>query len=580
MPGELLESGLVTRLHDELYARLPHGRMVLIGGPGAGKTGAMILLLLAALDRRAGLTCDQRSQVPVPVWLTLGGWNPVTTALHEWAIATINRDHPALLASDYGPDVAAQLLDGGWIALFLDGLDEVPNDMRARILQRIDIEARGLRVVITSRAEEYRATVQAGSPDNTAVIEVRPVRPTAAAAYLLRNQTGDSRQRWEQIGAYLRQHPKSIAAHALDNPLYLSLARDAYVGKDPTELIKAPGYASVTAMRKHLIEQVLITAYPDEQQRVQASRWLAWIAGHMGRERDLPWWTIPTWIARRQLRLAAGLVVGLVAGLGFGLAAGLQSTVRIAIVTACFFGLTAGLLAGFTSIRFRRGPTTLVVRRPRRRELVLSFVIVLGPAVFGGLEVGLAARLLNGHSAVVPGIWFGLIIGVGVGVGLGLRRLWATPMASSPAATAANTYSADRLASIVYALIVGLVFGVGGWLANGIAFHSSNLFRVGFGLTFGIVTALGFWLGAGQFPLVKLAELVLACQRHGKVQFARLLEDAFKQGVLRQAGTVYQFRHATLQDHLATIYSNGLNTPYLKVDVDMTESSTTPPDHN
>ena len=42
--GQVLNSGLVTRLHDEVYARLHHGRLVLIGGPGAGKTGAMILL--------------------------------------------------------------------------------------------------------------------------------------------------------------------------------------------------------------------------------------------------------------------------------------------------------------------------------------------------------------------------------------------------------------------------------------------------------------------------------------------------------------------------------------------------------
>jgi hypothetical protein len=34
---------VVTRLHDEVYARLPYGRLVLIGGPGSGKTGAMIL---------------------------------------------------------------------------------------------------------------------------------------------------------------------------------------------------------------------------------------------------------------------------------------------------------------------------------------------------------------------------------------------------------------------------------------------------------------------------------------------------------------------------------------------------------
>ena len=53
----------MTRLHDEVYARLPHGRLALTGGPGAGKTGPMILLLLAALDWRARLACRHRDRV-------------------------------------------------------------------------------------------------------------------------------------------------------------------------------------------------------------------------------------------------------------------------------------------------------------------------------------------------------------------------------------------------------------------------------------------------------------------------------------------------------------------------------------
>lgn len=56
----LLDAGVVTRLHDELYRKLPHGRLVLLGGRGAGKTSAMILLLLAALEHRHRVPESQR----------------------------------------------------------------------------------------------------------------------------------------------------------------------------------------------------------------------------------------------------------------------------------------------------------------------------------------------------------------------------------------------------------------------------------------------------------------------------------------------------------------------------------------
>lgn len=43
---------------------------------------------------------------------------------------------------------------------------------------------------------------------------------------------------------------------------------------------------------------------------------------------------------------------------------------------------------------------------------------------------------------------------------------------------------------------------------------------------------------------------------HGHLPWAVMafLQDAHRRGVLRQAGGVYQFRHARLQNHLATAY--------------------------
>ena len=149
--GQVLNSGLVTRLHDEVYARLHHGRLVLIGDPGAGKTGAMILLLLEALRYRQRMPETARTDVPVPVWLTLGSWDPSVQGLRDWVTATISRDHPYLRATDFGPNAVAQLFDTGRIALFLDGLDEMPDTLRGKAVERLTAEAAGRRVVITSR---------------------------------------------------------------------------------------------------------------------------------------------------------------------------------------------------------------------------------------------------------------------------------------------------------------------------------------------------------------------------------------------------------------------------------------------
>ena len=565
-PGEALEAGVVTRLHDEVYAKLPHGRLVLLGGPGAGKTGAMILLLLAALNRRAALAGDQRARVPIPVWLTLGGWNPATTSLQKWAVIMMNRDYPALGAPDYGPDAASELLRDGRIALFLDGLDEMPEGLRSRALRRVDDEARALRVVVTSRPEEYRDAVQAGGLGNTAVIELRPVRPDAAAAYLRQGQTGASRHLWEKVGNCLKGSPDAVAARALDNPLTLSLARDTYSGQDPTELTDTGRFPTVDAIREHLIDQLLITAYPDEYpRRVQAIRWLAWIANQMGASRDLSWWEIPSWIPRWKLHMARGLAVGLAvaAAAGFaarrivGLVVGHVPGPMALIVVGLVVGGAAGVVAELAT-PLRQQPRTLIPRLPRTRELgwLLGFGVAVGlvVALAVGFGVAIAVGLVSGSTARIgPGFAVGFVIGfvfgLTVGLVLGLGGLGATRIATSPSASAVGTYRTDLRTSVT----VGLAVGVAGALTAGLAagFEFGPIFGVEAAIVFGLAAGLVIGLLIAQAPLVKLTELVLACQGKGRVRFLNLLEEAVERQLLRQAGTVYQFRHAALQDRLA-----------------------------
>ena len=345
--GEVLGSGVVGRLHDELYARLPHGRLAIVGQAGAGKTGAMILLLLAAVSYRASLPASQRERVPVPVWLTMGRWDPTATSLRAWAAETMKRDHPALRAAEYGPDCAEELLRAGRVALFLDGLDEMPEAVRAHAMRRINDEAQGLRIVLTSRPAEFQNALQRSTLYNTAVVELCPVRPAAATAYLVNGQPDPARERWERLGAYLKLYPDSPVAHALDNPLTLSAARDAYAGQDPMMLTETARFPTDQAVREHLLNQLLVAAYPDERQRLHATRWLAFIADQMGTTRDLPWWESPGWVAPWKLCLIFGSIGGVLFGVPVGIiaaqVAGPPAGLSAGAVAGTVFGLFGGL---------------------------------------------------------------------------------------------------------------------------------------------------------------------------------------------------------------------------------------------
>lgn len=71
---EKLRSGTLKDLRG-VYGGLGSGRLVILGEPGAGKSGAAIHLLLDALAHRAAVgTAEERAGVPV--LFTLHGWDP------------------------------------------------------------------------------------------------------------------------------------------------------------------------------------------------------------------------------------------------------------------------------------------------------------------------------------------------------------------------------------------------------------------------------------------------------------------------------------------------------------------------
>jgi hypothetical protein len=575
--GQVLNSGLVTRLHDEVYARLRHGRLVLIGGPGAGKTGAMILLLLEALRYRERMPETARTGVPVPVWLTLGSWDPGAQGLRDWVITTIRRDHPYLQATDFGPDVIAQLFDTGRIALFLDGLDEMPDMLRSKAVVQLTAEAAGRRLVITSRPDEFRETIDLGRLQlpYTAVIELRPVAPKAAAGYLLEGQIGAARLAWQPVADHLLADPYDVLAKTLNTPLTLTLARAAYTSDDPRGLLtRTP--TDEHGVRVHLLDQALVAAYPEPGEHAHATHWLGWLAHKMATQpngpiRELRWWQIPSWIPSWQIGLTGALVGGLSVSVGVYLAwliidalayrPDFISDLSIGLGFGLFGALWVGLI-GVLGVKVVT-PRSVAIRWPKLRDFrsVGAMVLRLGPLValiYGlqyGVVFGVDSGLPDGLIDVVLGVMAGLLLGVVLGVPLGLVDVWRVPLAATSDVTPRLVYQRDVRSHLVSGLMGGLIGGiVGGFYGMFASAQTPVPLRLlpglTLGLTLGLVSGLASGFRAGAAPSLKFAEIALWL-RGRRVRFMPLLETALARQVLRQAGAVYQFRHADLQDRLA-----------------------------
>jgi len=130
-PAELAGKG--NDLIDVL-ARVPTGRLVVLGEPGAGKTILLVRLILDLLAQR------QPGQA-VPIMLTMGSWNPEQEDLYAWMERWLTTDNPALAAPWPGTrrrSRARALIEEGFILPLLDGLDEMPATLTGKAIAKIN----------------------------------------------------------------------------------------------------------------------------------------------------------------------------------------------------------------------------------------------------------------------------------------------------------------------------------------------------------------------------------------------------------------------------------------------------------
>ncbi len=326
----------------EVLDKIPTGRLVVLGEPGAGKTMLMVRLVLDLLARRA-------SGGPVPILASVASWNPAEQDLRDWLVGQLMIDHPALAspppADTDEPTQAAALLAAGLILPVLDGLDEISAEARGPAISRINDALRpGERLAVTCRTQPYLDAIR---PENgievtlraAAAVELQPLDADAVRDYLVEDASGPvTKARWRPILDVLGT--ETPAGQALGTPLMVSLARAIYNPRpgevaghlrDPAELC-SPNLADQKAVGSLLFDAFIPAAYRDytagRWKEQDAERWLVFLARHLERTTggpDLAWW---------QLSLAVSgfaLSTGIMCGVAFGVVFAVIAQIRLAL---------------------------------------------------------------------------------------------------------------------------------------------------------------------------------------------------------------------------------------------------------
>ncbi|WP_189227782.1 NACHT domain-containing protein [Saccharothrix coeruleofusca] len=575
----------------DAFRRVPSRRLVVLGEAGSGKTVLTSRFALTLLEERERATGE-----PVPVIFPLGSWNPALVPLRDWLAEQLVTNYPVLARSD-GADgtLAARLLATRRVLPVLDGLDEVTEGLRGEVITRINAEVRpGEQFLLTSRPREFREAVAASDVLTAAAVvrlEALTVDDLDRYLPLTTRKLSGSRTKWHPVLEHLRRSGTGSAlAEVLSTPLMVAMARTMFsdTDADPAQLLALDGRDSRTTrevIEDRLLAGFLPAVYSGRASGAGTSRvagHLRFLAHHLHRSgtHDIAWWRFVLAVPRVVVGVTAGLVITAATWLGTGFAvwagrwpdpAGQRAWVIATLVAGVVCGAVGGAIVG-QGRGIRPSPARLRLRlRGRLRHIAGQLARGLRSkhtaawlAVWtsGGVLFGLTASVFGRGGNVVPvGLAAGLLAGFGVWSVVAFVHALGAPVEPTEITSPAEFLRTDRRT----ALRQGLVAGVGGaavfWLMMRIAFEPA------FGVPFDVVFTSGLWF-AGFLTLAVLGMLIWALfvTSWGPWLLARLwlpltgrlpwavmafLADAHQRGVLRQAGGVYQFRHARLRDHLA-----------------------------
>ncbi|MGW2180876.1 helix-turn-helix domain-containing protein [Streptomyces sp. NPDC001732] len=602
----------------EVYRRVLSGRLVVLGRAGSGKSILTIRFVLDQLEarephERVPVVFSIGSWDPTAV--ALRDWLIDRLVRDHPHLTRRAPDGSTLATALVDADLVLPVLDGfdeiaeGLRSTALEVLNStsLPLVLTSRRDEFAEaVQEAGAPLVWAAGLELTDLTL-----DDLVAYLPRTARPVPRG-------DGESTAVWTAVLARLRAQEGGEAAplaRVLSTPLMIILARTMYSeapDRDPAELLDTELFPDENSLEEHLLAGFVPTVY---RRRVtersatghrerhrdpeRAEHWLGHLAHHLARldrdQQDLAWWRIGDSL-RMSTRLlsvvvSSALCVALsewlinLINLPFPIGQGLLLGGLLGVAAGLAFGCVHAILARFGTtvfepahVRLRLpGAGTGVGRRPVRTFTARFGAVLLGGSVMGvGCASALALQrwLFYGipitNEMVIKGtlinmLVLGLIFGAGAGLVFGIMAALEAPLDVTSAATPAGLLASNRATVVRQVLVLvpmlTTTIAVGGYLFTGLldGILGPLSWKAEDGLTIGAIGGLGgtcsyalSFTAWGRWLVLSRVWLPLT----GKLPWdtVAFLDDAYRRGVLRQTGAVYQFRHVRLQHHLARSY--------------------------
>ncbi|MFI5773257.1 helix-turn-helix domain-containing protein [Streptomyces sp. NPDC051658] len=602
----------------EVYRRIGSGRLVVLGRAGSGKSILTIRFVLDQLEARephdrVPVIFSIGSWDPTGV--ALRDWLIDRLVRDHPHLTRRAPDGSTLAAGLVDTDLVLPVLDGfdeiaeGLRSTALEVLNStsLPLVLTSRRGEFAEaVQEAGAPLVWAAGLELTDLTL-----DDLAAYLPRTARPVPRG-------DGGSAAVWTPVLDRLRARESGAAtplARVLNTPLMIILARTMYSeapGRNPAELLDAERFPDENSLEEHLLAGFVPTVY---RRRVaersatrrrerhrdpeHAERWLGHLAHHLARldgdQQDLAWWRIgdslrlPTRLL--SVVVSSALCVALavwfvnLVNLPFPVGEALLLGGSMGTVAGLAFGCVHAILVRFGTTAFE--PAHVRLRLPGAgagvgRRPVRTFAARFGAVLPGGFVMGVGCAcalalqrwLYYGiplaNEPVIKGtlinmLVFGLIFGAGAGLVFGIMAVLEAPLDVASAATPAGLLASNRATVVRQVLVLvpmlTLVIAVGGHLITDVldGILGPLIWNASDGLVIGAIGGLGgtcsyalSFTAWGRWLVLSRVWLPLT----GKLPWdtVAFLDDAYRRGVLRQTGAVYQFRHIRLQHHLARSY--------------------------